>query len=180
MPDRLVIRQSEVKSEGSCTSATLTCTFVDPVEGLIIIRTQEIIAADTPTQIVLHGITNPRSVQPTEVIHIVTFDADGISEIDSGFDIGTTMIDLAKITGFSVRPTSTINGELNTYMFTVSTIVSFEKGDVLQYTMPANVGLPETAKKLNIRPLPRIVDGEKVKDELRVEISGQTIIITFI
>ena len=180
MPSRLVMRKSEVQSDGSCTSATLTCKEVDPVKRLIIITTQEIIAADTPTQIELTGITNPRSVQPTDVIRIVTFDADGISEIDSGFNIGTTMIDLAKITGFSVRPSSTINGELNTYTFTLSTIVNFEKGDVLQYTMPAQVGLPTTVNEINIRPLPRTVDGKKVTDKLKVVISGQTIYVTFL
>lgn len=101
---------------------------------------------------------------------MTTFDADGISEIDSGFDIGTTMVDLAKITGFSVRPSSTINGVMNTYTFTLSTVVNFEQGDVLRYTMPPKVILPATVEELNITPLPRTVDGNDVTDVLEVEI----------
>jgi hypothetical protein len=95
MPDRIGLRPSEVLSDGSCTSNTLTCTSVDPVTNVIIIKTQEIILAETSTTIVITGITNPRSIQPTQVIHIVTYDADGISEIDAGYDVGVTMDGLA-------------------------------------------------------------------------------------
>ena len=95
MPDRVTLRPSEVLSDGACTSATLTCTSVDPVENLIIIKTQQLIDAETATTLVITGITNPRSVQPTDVIHIVSFDADGISEIDAGFDVSLTMSELA-------------------------------------------------------------------------------------
>lgn len=65
MPERLVMRESEVQSAGACTSPTLTCTEVDQSKRRIIIKTQEIIAAGTPTSIVIMGITNPRSVQST-------------------------------------------------------------------------------------------------------------------
>jgi len=172
MPARLVMRPSEVLSDGACTSPTLSCTEVNTEKGLIIIKTQELITAGTATELVITGITNPRSLQPTEVIHMVTFDADGISEIDSGFDIATTMVDLAKITGFSVRPQSTINGVLNTYTFSLSTIVPFEDGDTLKFTMPSGVTLPATVADLTITALPRTVDGVAVKDHLNIEMTG--------
>ena len=104
MPKRVTLRPSEVLSDGSCTSEGLTCTEVDTEKNIIIIKTQNLINAMTPTTIILTGITNPRSIQPTDVVHIVSFDADGISEIDAGFDISITMVDLASFKSFTVRP----------------------------------------------------------------------------
>lgn len=47
MPDRIGLRPSEVLSDGSCTSNTLTCTEVNTVKNVIVIKTQEIILAGT-------------------------------------------------------------------------------------------------------------------------------------
>lgn len=74
MPERIGLRPSEVLSDGACVTDTLTCTDVDPEKNLIVIKSQEVINAATPTTLILMGITNPRSIQPTEVIHVVTFD----------------------------------------------------------------------------------------------------------
>lgn len=120
----------------------------------------------------LTGITNPRSIQPTEVVVIKTFDADGISEIDAGFDKSIEMQDLAKIDSFSVRASSEVNGEINTYTFTLTTRYRFIDGDVLKFTVPPEVKLPSTIDEFNIQGLPRTVDGEQVKDDLIVEMSG--------
>ena len=40
---------------------------------------------------VITGITNPRNVEPTGPFKIVTYDTDGKSAIDDGFDIDTEM-----------------------------------------------------------------------------------------
>lgn len=111
---------------------------------------------------------------------IKTFDADGISEIDAGFDKSIEMKELAKIDSFSVRSSSEINGEINTYTFTLTTRYKFFDGDVLKFTVPPEVKLPSTIEELNIQGLPRTVDGESVKDELIVEMSGQTVIVNFV
>lgn len=128
----------------------------------------------------IYGVNNPRSTQPTGVFIISTFDKDGISEIDSGFRIQTQMTTAAPIDSFSVQPGSVVNGEVSDYTFTISTRVTIIDGDVLTFVFPEQIRLPRTVEELNITPLPRIVNGVEVLDELQVEISGSKIIITFV
>lgn len=82
------------------------------------------------------------------------------------------MKDLAKMDSFTVRTSSLVNGEINTYTFTLTTRYKFIDGDILKFTVPPEVTLPDTVDKLNIQGLPRTVDGESVKDDLHVEMSG--------
>ena len=82
VPDRLVLRDSETFSDGSCTNPTLSCTEIkrDDADAsqygsqIIIIKTTQIIIAGTNVDIVITGITNPRNDQPTGPFHIVTYD----------------------------------------------------------------------------------------------------------
>lgn len=136
--------------------------------------------AGTETIITVIGVNNPRSTKPTNVFIISTFDSDGISEIDSGFRITTVITEMASIADFSVQPSSVVNGELNTYTFTISTRVPFIAGDILTFVVPDEIKLPPSAEDLEITPLPRTVNGVQVLDELLVEISGKKIIVTFI
>ena len=89
------------------------------------------------------------------------------------------MKSISTITEFTVQPSSTINGKLNTYTFTLTTPAKIVDGDVLKFTVPDQVTLPATIEDLNITPLERSVAGSQVKDELLIERSGQTLIITF-
>lgn len=130
--------------------------------------------------IVITGITNPRNLEPTGPFHIVTYDTNGTSEIDGGFDIDTKMRDLAEIENISITPSSDVNGALNRYTFVLKTRVTIIDGDVLQITFPSQITLPATIEELNILSVPRTVDDQKVSDVLKVEMSGQTVFITFI
>ena len=67
----------------------------------------------TPTTILLTGITNPRTDESTDFFRIITYDANGISEIDAGFDKSTKMEKLAEIDSITVTPSSVINGDTN-------------------------------------------------------------------
>ena len=87
---------------------------------------------------------------------------------------------LATIESFSVRTASEINGLKTTYTFTLTTRYVFIDGDNLKFSVPPEVTLPGTVEELNVQPLPRIVDGESVSDDLRVDFSGQTVIVTFV
>ena len=71
------------------------------------------IPPNTPTTILLTGITNPRTDESTDFFRIITYDANGISEIDAGFDKSTKMEKLATIDSITVTPSSVINGDTN-------------------------------------------------------------------
>ena len=105
MPPQLVIIQSAVTSGGVCIAdKTLACTLVDTATRTIWIKTSEILPAGTTYTWQITGITNPRDTRPTSIFIITTFDQDGVSEIDSGFDMTTVMTELAKVTQFIVEP----------------------------------------------------------------------------
>ena len=71
------------------------------------------IPPNTPTTIILTGMTNPRTDESTDFFRIITYDANGISEIDAGFDKSTKMVKLATIDSITVTPSSVINGDTN-------------------------------------------------------------------
>ena len=73
-----------------------------------------------------------------------------------------------------------MNGETTLYTFTLTTKVTIIAGEVYKITFPAQVTLPATVTELNITPIPRVINGILATDELKVEMSGQTVIITFI
>ena len=75
-------------------------------------------------------MTNPRNTEPTGPFRIVTYDEDGVSEIDGGFDIDTKMTELAVVDNVDVKPGSNLNGAITTYTFTVTTKVTIVQGDV--------------------------------------------------
>ena len=87
--------------------------------------------AGSTVTINITGVKNPRSDSATEEFLVITFDMDGISEIDRGFRVTTKMAGLWAIDNFSVEPTSAINGEINAYNFTLSSRVPLNDGDVV-------------------------------------------------
>ena len=179
MPTELVLRPTETQSGGVCVTSPFACTDVIDNSGLeprepsiIIIKVQERIPAGTATTVAIVGVTNPRNTDVTGVFHIVTFDIDGVSEIDAGFDISTAIKDPAPIGNFDVQPESPINGEENTYTFFLTTRVEIIDGDVLEFTFPDQVSLPDNVDDLIVVPLPRSVDGAEVTDELTIDRSS--------
>ena len=166
-------------SDGACTVDIFTCTIVGNV---ITIKVTQEIPANVPTEIVITGLDNPRNDKPTGPFVFVTFDSDGISEIDSGFNINTQMLDLAPITNFSVKPSNETNGGISDVTISITTQVKLEDGDVLSFTVPSQVIVPQTADELNIISIGRDIreDLLDVKDELKVEVNGNTITVTFV
>ena len=179
MPEELTLRVSEVYSDGVCAlMSTLTCTSVK--DGVITIQTQEVIYGGSTHVWNVHGINNPRSQMKTGVIKIRTFASNGLSEIDSGFNQDVQMTELAQMESFTVTTGSSVNGEENTYTFSINSRVTILDGDTISFNVPAQVGLPQTVEELDIIPLPREVDGERVTDRLTIEMIGQMLYITFV
>ena len=52
-------------------------------------------------------------------------------------------------------------------------------GDILEFNVPAQVGLPPTIQDLDIQPIARDVEGQRVSDTLTVDMVGQKLIVTF-
>ncbi len=60
--------------------------------------------------ITIGGFVNPRSFAPTGPFVINTFDVDGVSLIDSGYNQTAAMSVPADLQSFSARPSSLVNG----------------------------------------------------------------------
>lgn len=58
------------------------------------------------------------------------------------------MTQLAQMESFTVTPESKINGEENTYTFSINTRVTVLAGDSLEFIVPNQVGLPPTIEDL--------------------------------
>ena len=87
----------------------------------------------------LFGVTNPRSFTPTQSFHITSYDVDGVSEIDIGFNKNVAMEISGTITEFSLLRQSEINGEKNDYTFTIKNDIPLQVGDVLKFVFPVQV-----------------------------------------
>ena len=83
------------------------------------------------------------------------------------------MTELAQLESFTVTAESSVNGVENTYTFSINSRVTILDGDTLSFTVPAQVGLPLTVEELDITPLSREVNGERVTDKLTIEMVGQ-------
>ena len=172
-------------SNGVCTVDIYTCTIVGNV---VTIKVTQEIPAQTPTTIEIHGLINPRSDAQTGPFIFVTFDSDGISEIDSGFDISTKIDVLAPIQNMVFLPTDTITGVANTtnggissYEVAITTKVSLIDGDILSFTVPPQLVVPSDATDLHITSISRVVGSDTdVTDVLSVNVAGNTIVVTFV
>lgn len=65
----------------------------------------------------LGGVKNPRSHQPTSLFFVTTYDTDGVSLIDTGYQENLVMTKSGKITAFNVERESFLNGYINNYKF---------------------------------------------------------------
>ena len=149
-------------------------------ERTVVIQSKKKIEADSVTTINITGVQNPRSAAPSGEIVVVTFDIDGISEIDRGFNIVVQMKELWAVDNFSVQPTSIYNGAINSYKFTLSSRVRLRDGDIVQFDFPEETRLP-AAEQLIIEATPRNVNGKSVFDNLTIEKTGDSSVkITFV
>ena len=57
-----------------------------------------------------------------------------------------------------------MNGAVNEYTFTVETKVAIVDGDILYFTFPPEIGLPDNSDGLSIIPVDRVVNNVKVTD----------------
>jgi hypothetical protein len=111
MPPELVLNPSSTQSSGSCK--TYFCSYVD--NSTVTFLIQNGLPANQTLSIVIAGVKNPRSFKPTGNITLRTFDVDGVTTIDIGYNKSAQMTIPGLINGFSIRPTSVVNGALNTY-----------------------------------------------------------------
>ena len=98
------IKTADVMSGGVCTNPKLACLEVNPETRIIRIKTQEEIPTGMPYTFELVGLDNPRSLNPTAGFHLTTYDVDGTSPIDTGYDVNTVMNEISAITSFTVEP----------------------------------------------------------------------------
>lgn len=82
------------------------------------------------------GVQNPRSFKPTANITLTTIDVDGVTLIDSGFNKSAVMTIPGLINGFTITPSSVVNGALNTYTFSAQAVIPFVIGDKITITLP--------------------------------------------
>lgn len=66
---------------------------------------------------------------PTASFLITTFDTDGLSTIDSGFNVNTAMTVAGAITSFKVESLNKTNGATTTYLFQLESVVAMMPGD---------------------------------------------------
>ena len=98
-------------------------------ENIVKAKVLQPIPAGDEIIFVLSGVTNPRTTEATGPFHLKTYDIDGISEIDSGYDLTVAMTKLTDLEIFSVRPSNYTNGAENTYTFSIQTVVPLKDGD---------------------------------------------------
>ena len=82
--------------------------------------------------------------------------------------------------GFSVTHNDKTNGVLTDYTFEIDSRVMIFDGDDFRIGIPPQVRLPLDQNDLQIKSIARIIGGIKIYDELKVEIIGNTIIVTFV
>jgi hypothetical protein len=102
--------------------------------------------------ITLGGVKNARSFKPTGTFAIATYDTTG-AYIDEGYNrnVATTIAGTIKLE--EVERDSTINGEVNTYKFSLTTSVPWENGDVLKFSFPPEITLNADNAPTTITPL---------------------------
>ena len=89
---------------------------------------------------------------------------------------------LAPITNFSIKPSNETNGGISDVSISINTIIKLEDGDVLTFTVPSEVIVPQSASELDIISIGRDINEDllDVKDDLKVEVNGNTITVTFV
>lgn len=87
----------------------------------------------------LGGIKNARSFQPSDTFGITTFDRDGVSIIDVGFNKNVATTKAGDITFTVTERGSTKNGDVVTYTILLKSSIPILVGDVLKFTVPEGI-----------------------------------------
>ena len=115
-PKQVKIDVSTTKTLGTCQ--TEKCTD-DTDETQIVILQQKGLPRNTLKTIVIGGMQNPRSFQPTDDFIIYTLDTDRKSIIDVGYNKQAAMTEQADLDQFYVTPGSQVNSAKNKYTFSM-------------------------------------------------------------
>jgi hypothetical protein len=81
------------------------------------------------------------------------------------------MVNPGPITSFNVQPSLFVNGDINTYLFSVQAVIPVLKGDGLTMKLPVDIG-PPTTTTMNCQPRQNIV-------KMTCTVVDQTIFIVF-
>lgn len=103
------------------------------------------LARGAPLNITVGGFVNPRSFAPTGPFIINTYDIDGISLIDTGYNQTAAMSIPANLQSFSARPSSLVNGQLNTYTFSLQSNLTIANGDKVTFVLPTELTPPQNS-----------------------------------
>lgn len=87
----------------------------------------------TPITIKIGGLTNPRSFEPTDYFVVTTYDSDGASPVDKGYNRYAVMTIKGEITSVNIVPSTKVNGKLSTYTFTMVQPIPVMTGDRLKF-----------------------------------------------
>jgi hypothetical protein len=128
------------------------------------------LAKGTPFNITIGGFVNPRSFAPTGPFTINTFDIDGVSLIDSGYNQTAAMSVPADLQSFSARPSSLVNGQLNTYTFSLQSNLTMANGDMVTFVLPLELTPPTNSSVMNCVGVTNV-------DSVTCSINGRTITV---
>lgn len=129
-------------------------------------------ASGTLITVQMGGLTNPRSFKPTDLFVVTTLDTDGVSEIDDGFNKPATMSIIGEITTVDITPSNFINGEINTYTFTISSPIPIEMGDRLKFKFPKELTPPSDKEEMACFARTNVLS-------IDCQIAGRDVTITF-
>jgi hypothetical protein len=123
----------------TCDPALTRCEISDHSTQSIRIQTIKEVAKSEEVVVSLGGIKNARSYIPSGSFEITTFDTDGVSLIDNGYNKNIATSIAGTITLKPIVRESTTNGDVNTYTFELTTTVPMENNDVLKFSFPDQV-----------------------------------------
>lgn len=78
-------------------------------------------------------------MQPSGSFQITTFDTDGVSKIDIGYNKNVATTIAGDITWAPIGRDSTVNGDINVFIFEMTTSIPMQVGDVLKFSFPPQV-----------------------------------------
>lgn len=171
-PPDVVFDSEEMLKVGICDEDPPICEFKQGDDRTIRIRLTEDLNKNVGKDITLGGVKNARSFKPTGTFSIATYDSEG-NYIDEGYNRNVATTEAGVIELEEIQRESTVNGEVNTYTFSLTTSVPWVNGDVLKFTFPPEISLNADNKQTKITPLN---DG----DQIDGGISGNDIQITFV
>lgn len=77
--------------------------------------------------------------------------------IDTGYNQSVSMTKPGLINGFTITPSSVINGATNTYTFSAQVIIPFVIGDKITVTLPPEIKAPTSVAAMNCKPVVNII-----------------------